>query len=147
MQSLLANVKFVAYRSSNLTRPRKIRLAKGKINSRDPHRWPENPCENATSSKSTKRLKKCHNRYDFSCSFYRNFTCTFTYEINVSHVNYFNSTSEMKISCVKSIFICEMHISNTTNSYVKFWASSFHICKRFLFHMWNKNFMCEMKIS
>ena len=86
-----------------------------------------------------------------------NFTCNFTYEILFSYVNCLNSICEIKISCVKLIFICWFTIW-----YVKytFRTPAFHMwnfklihftyelsisyVETFPFHTWNESFLvCE----
>ena len=66
-------------------------------------------------------------------------TCNFTYENNISYVNFFNSMREMKISYVKLIFTCECSISDVK-----------YLFRTPRFHVWNfepVHFTCELSIS
>ena len=71
-----------------------------------------------------------------------NCTYNFTYENVILYVNYFNFHMWFFRS------ICEIHISYTKISQVKFWTNSFHMSigffiYKFPFPMWKENFIRE----
>ena len=81
---------------------------------------------------------------------FKNFTCNFWHETNISPANCFNSISEIHFHEWMFHFMYEIHASNNMISQEKFWTSSFHkwfiyfIHEKVRFHMRNENFMCEM---